>query len=79
EEEVDCLGRSGKMLSHIKGNKIGSAEVIINKNPYKLYVRSIDGEELRYGDRVIIADEAGDKKIYLVSKEMTLDQLTMDN
>ncbi|MCC8154562.1 MAG: DUF1449 family protein, partial [Tannerellaceae bacterium] len=44
EQEVDFLGRSGRMLSTIRENKTGYAEVVINKNPYKLYVRSIDGK-----------------------------------
>lgn len=75
EEEIDFLGRSGKMLSNIKDKKIGSAEVIVDKNPIKLNVVSIDGEELKYGDYVIIADESDDKKIYYVSKEISIRNL----
>jgi len=72
EDEIDFLGRSGKMLSHIKGNKIGCAEVIVDKTPIRLNVRSIDGEEIKYGDYVIVADETDDKKIYLVSREISI-------
>lgn len=72
EEEIDFLGRSGKMLSNIKNEKIGSAEFIVDKNPIKLNVRSIDGEEINYGDYVIVADESDDKKIYFVSKEISI-------
>lgn len=75
EEEIDFLGRSGKMLSNIKGDKIGSAEVIVDKNPMKLNVVSIDGEEIKYGDYIIIADESDDKKIYYVSKEISIRNL----
>lgn len=75
EEEIDFLGRSGKMLSNIKDKKIGSAEVIVDKNPIKLNVVSIDGEELKYGDYVIIADESDDKKVYYVSKEISIRNL----
>lgn len=75
EEEIDFLGRSGKMLSNIKGDKIGSAEVIVDKNPIKLNVVSIDGEEIKYGDYIIIADESEDKKIYYVSKEISIRNL----
>lgn len=75
EEEIDFLGRSGKMLSNISNTKIGYAEVVVDKNPFKLYVKSIDGDELKYGDSVIIADEDNGKKIFLVSKELTLDNL----
>ena len=75
EDEIDFLGRSGKMLSHIKGDRVGSAEVIVDKNPMRLNVRSIDGTELNYGDYVLIADETNDKKIYLVSKEISIRNL----
>lgn len=72
EEEIDFLGRSGKMISNIQGDKIGCAEVIVDKNPIRLNVCSIDGEAIKYGDYVIIADETADKKVYLVSKEISI-------
>ncbi|NDV66322.1 OB-fold-containig protein [Bacteroides sp. 224] len=72
EEEIDFLGRSGKMLSNIKDDKIGCAELLIDKNPIKLNVRSMDGEELKYGDYIIVSDESDDKKIYLVTKEISI-------
>lgn len=72
EEAIDFLGRSGKMVSTIKEDKIGCAEVIVDKNPIKLNVKSIDGEELKYGDYIIVVDESDDKKIYLVSKEISI-------
>lgn len=72
EEEIDFMGRSGKMLSSIKDEKIGTAEFLVDKNPMKLNVVSIDGQELKYGEYVIIADESEDKRIYYVSKEMSI-------
>lgn len=72
EEEIDFIGRSGKMLSSIRDKKIGTAEVIVDKNPMKLNVVSIDGQELKYGEYIIVADESEDKKIYYVSKEMSI-------
>lgn len=75
EDAIDFLGRSGKMISNIRGDKIGCAEVIVDKNPMRLNVRSIDGSELKYGDYVIIADESEDKKLYLVSKEISIRNL----
>jgi len=68
EQEIDFFGRAGKMLSNINGNKIGFAEFVIDSNPIKLNVISMEGEELKYGDKVIIADETKDKKIYYVIK-----------
>jgi hypothetical protein len=75
EEETDFLGRAGKMLSTIKEKKIGTAEFIVDSNPIKLNVMSIDGEEIKYGDYVIIADESDDRKIYYVSKEISIRNL----
>jgi hypothetical protein len=72
EEEIDFLGRAGKMLSNIKDKKIGTAEFLVDGNPIKLNVMSIDGEEIKYGDYVIIADESDDRKIYYVSKEISI-------
>lgn len=73
EDEIDFLGRSGKMLSTIKDDKVGCAEVVVEKNPIRLNVRSIDGVEIKYGDSILIADQSDDKRTYLVSKDINLD------
>jgi len=75
EEEIDFLGRSGKMLSSIKGEKIGIAEFLIEKNPIKLNVKSLDGAEIKYGEYVVVMDESDDKKYYLVNKEVSIRNL----
>jgi hypothetical protein len=72
EEEIDFLDRSGKMLSTVKDEKIGTAEFVIDNNPIKLSVRSLDGAELKYGDYVVVMDESEDKKYYLVNKELSI-------
>lgn len=68
EKEINFFGCAGKMLSNIKEEKIGTAEFLIDKNTIKLNVRSFDGQELKYGDHIIIIEESDDKKIYYVSK-----------
>lgn len=68
EKEINFFGCAGKMLSNIEGKKIGTAEFIIDKNPIKLNVISFDGQELKYGDYIIIIEESEDKKIYYVSR-----------
>ncbi|MDR0395616.1 MAG: YqiJ family protein [Tannerella sp.] len=72
EEEIDFLGRSGKMLSSIRDEKIGTAEFIIGDNPISLNVKSRDGTEIRYGDYVVVMDESDDKKYYMVDKEISI-------
>ena len=75
EEPTDFLGRSGKMLSTIKDEKIGTAEFVIDSNPMRLNVKSLNGHELKYGEHVIVEDESADKKIFIVSKEISLDNI----
>jgi hypothetical protein len=75
EEEIDFLGRSGKMMSTIKDDKIGTAEFIVDKNPIKLSVKSQDGSEIKYGDFIVIMDESDDTKFYLVVKELSIRNL----
>lgn len=74
EERTEFLGRSGRMISTISKDKIGSAEFIIEKNPIRLNVISQSGEEIKYGESVMITDETQDKKFYYVTKEVTIDQ-----
>ena len=72
EEPHDYLGRTGIMKSSLAGEKIGSAEFLINKDVIRLNVKSIDGESIGYNDDIIIIDETKDKKIYLVKKEINI-------
>lgn len=72
EEALEFLGRIGKMKSSIQGENLGSAEIIIQNDVVRLNVKSIDGEEIKYGDEVIIVDETTDKKYYYVKKNITL-------
>ena len=78
EEEIDFLGRSGKMLSTVKGDKLGTAEFVVEDNPIKLIVKSQDGAEIKYGDFVVVMDESEDKKYYFVIKELSIRNFTND-
>ncbi|MDR1096806.1 MAG: YqiJ family protein [Tannerella sp.] len=75
EEEIDFLGRSGKMLSSIRDGKTGTAEFIIDNNPIRLNVKSLDGAAIKYGDYVVVMDESEDKKFYLVNREVSIRNL----
>jgi hypothetical protein len=71
EDEIDFFGSAGKMLSTIEGSKIGIAEFIIEKDPIKLNVVSLNGDQLKYGDIVIITDARPNRqKIYSVAKNI---------
>lgn len=75
EEKIDFLGRSGRMTTSIQGDKVGTAEFIIDENPIRLNVKSLDGSELKYNEYILVIEESSDKKYYLVSKEISLRNL----
>lgn len=69
EAATDFFGCSGKMLSNIDGKKVGSAEFLVNRNPIKLNVVSLNGDPISYGDTVIITEELPKQNIYIVIKD----------
>lgn len=69
EAATDFFGCSGKMLSNIEGKKVGSAEFLVNRNPIKLNVISLNGEPIKYGDTVIITEELLGQNIYCIIKD----------
>lgn len=72
EEPHDYLGRTAKMKSTIQGEKLGFAEVKINKDIIRLYVKSNDGSLIKYGEDIIIIGEDQDKKYFLAQKNINL-------
>ncbi|MCA5004422.1 hypothetical protein [Sphingobacterium bovistauri] len=72
EEAHEFLGRTGRMKSSLKGNNIGSAEIMIQNDVIRLNVKSLNGESINYEDEIIIVDETPDKKYYYVQKNITL-------
>lgn len=69
EAATDFFGCSGKMLSNIEGQKVGSAEFLVNRNPIKLNVISLNGDPIKYGDTVIITEELPKQNMYYVIKD----------
>ena len=47
-------------------------ELVINRDPIKLLVKSKDGSLLKEGENVCIVNENPDKKFYLVEKSYEL-------
>lgn len=72
EIAYDYLGRVGKLKSTIENDKLGMLEIIINKDPIKLLVKSKDGSLLKEGENACIVDENPDKKFYFVEKSYEL-------
>lgn len=68
----DYLGRVGVLKSTIEKDKLGMLELVINKDPIKLLVKSKDGSLLKEGEKACIVDENPDKKFYLIEKSYEL-------
>ena len=72
DESLDFIGRTGILKSSIENDKIGMAQIIINKDVINLNVKSKDGKLIPYGSEIIVLDESHDQKIYFVSKNLTI-------
>lgn len=68
DKAVDFLGRKALLLSSISGDKLGNAEVMADGNVMSIYVKSLDGSELRFRESVLIIKQSDDKNYFLVSK-----------
>ncbi|EAS20515.1 DUF1449 family protein [Nonlabens mediterrranea] len=68
DKAVDFLGREALLLSTISGDKLGNAEVMADGNVMSIYVKSLDGSELRFRESVLIIKQSDDKNYFLVSK-----------
>lgn len=75
EEATDFIGRVGKTKSTIEGDKIGSAEFMINQDIMTLNIKSQTGEKIEFGDTIMITDESPSKHYYYVIKQLTLNNL----
>lgn len=66
DEAVDFLGRKGVSLSTVSGDKMGRAEVFANENPMNIYIKSLNGEEIKYQENILIIKESADKTFFYV-------------
>ncbi len=71
EESIDFLGRTGTLKSTIENNKIGILEVTIQKDVFRLNVKSQSGNRMEYGAEVMII-KAVENNIYEVQPNITL-------
>lgn len=66
DKAVDFLGRKGISLSTISGDKMGRAEVIAQENPMNIYIKSLNGEEIKYQEQILVIKESADKTFFYV-------------
>ncbi len=63
---IDLIGRKGTLQSTISGTKLGSAEVIAESTPLSIYVKSLNGEQINYHQKILIIKQSEDKNYYFV-------------
>ena len=68
---IDIIGRRGVCLSTIKENKMGSAEIIVEKTPLSIYVKSLNGEQINFRDPILIIKQSTDKNYYYAQSYKT--------
>lgn len=68
---IDIIGRRGTCLSTIKENKMGSAEIVVEKTPLSIYIKSLNGEQINFRDQILIIKQSTDKNYYYVQSYTT--------
>lgn len=68
ELAIDFIGREGIMLSSIAESKHGNMEIVVDQDPIKILVTSLDGSQIKYGDRVIITKKSDTDNVFQVRK-----------
>lgn len=63
---VDFVGRQGTSLSNIKDKKMGSGKVVIEGNPYSIYIKSENGEPIAYNENFLIIRQGPEKTYFYV-------------
>lgn len=65
-EALDLIGRRGTLLSNISDGKLGSVKLFVNNDPINVYAKSLNGEEIKSGEEILIIKESSDKKYYYI-------------
>lgn len=68
DKAIEFIGKSGKSLSTIKGDKMGNAEILVEGKTINLYIKSIDKSEIKYNDHIVIKKQSKDKSHFYAQK-----------
>lgn len=68
DKAVDFLGREVILDSTISGDKLGNAQLLADENPMNIYVKSLDGSEIRFREKALIIKQSDDKNYFFISK-----------
>lgn len=68
EQEIDFVGKVGRVTSPMNQSRLGQIEIQLSEDVLKVYAKSLENEEISFGETVMILEESVDKKYYLVQK-----------
>ena len=66
DEAVDFMGRKGISLSTVSGDRMGRGEFVVDGSPMNIYIKSLDGAEIKYHESILIIKESADKNFFYV-------------
>lgn len=69
-EKLDLIGREGILDSNLSGEKLGRVKIKIESDPLIIYGKSLTGEPLKVGTKILIIKESQDKKYYYVKNNL---------
>jgi hypothetical protein len=68
DKPTDMIGRTGTCLSNIADQKLGSAEVSADGNHLSINIKSLNGEEIKFREPILIIKQSTDKTYYYAQK-----------
>jgi len=70
EEPHDFIGMTALLKTSVSDQKLGMIELVIDRNPIKLVVKSLNGHKISENNMVKIVEQSRDKKYYYVIQKI---------
>ncbi|NQY07727.1 MAG: DUF1449 family protein [Flavobacteriaceae bacterium] len=68
EEEIEFLGRQGKVTSSVGNDKLGQIEILVKGDPIRVYAKGHEGSQIGIGEEVEVINESKDGKYYIIKR-----------
>lgn len=65
---TELIGRKGISLSNISNDKLGSAEIKADGKTLTIYIKSLNGKEIKYHSSILIIKKSNDGSFYYAQK-----------
>lgn len=66
EESLVLTGREATLLSRIHESRLGMAELQVNGDVMRIYVKSLKGDTIESGQKILLIRQSDDKKFFFV-------------